>query len=82
MFSAPNRKLLDDDDKTINEVFEECKEDLTDLIDSIFGEECLSDSGCAPLVAFCDRSQGFSGSLGLWILFVQEQLEYYNFSRD
>merc|ERR1711892_138554 len=66
--SASYRKLLDDDDvKTINQVFEDSKEDLTNLIDSIFGEECLSDSGCAPLIAFCDRNEGFSGSLGKFL---------------
>merc|ERR1711892_571829 len=64
--SASYRKLLDDDDvKTINQLFEDSKEDLTNFIDSIFGEECLSDSGCAPLIAFCDRNEGFSGSLGI-----------------
>ena len=63
-FVAANRKLLIDDEKTINQVFEESKEGLTNIIDSVYGEECMTDRGCAAVLAFCDRREGFSGSLG------------------
>ena len=63
---AASRRLLVTDDKTINQVFEDSKEGLTSIIDSVYGDECMTDRGCATLLAFCDRREGFSGSLG-WI---------------
>ena len=58
------RKLLNSDDEDLSDIFESFKDSILSFLDSIVGKECLTDSGCAKLVAFCDRSQGFSGSLG------------------
>ena len=57
------RKLLNSDDEDISDIFQSFKDNLISFLDSIVGKECLTDSGCAKLVAFCDRSQGCPGSL-------------------
>lgn len=65
--TGTKRHLLEDDsdDDTVNESLEEAREKIVDMIDSIFGGECLTDNHCSPVLAFCDRSEGFTGSFGI-----------------
>ena len=60
--SAGNRQLLDNDD--INDALANAQDEFNGLIDSFWGGKCIKDDQCISYVAYCDKTQGLSGSLG------------------
>merc|ERR1719154_493718 len=57
-----NRKMSFED---FENAIEGAQEKLNSLVASIWGGRCLIDNQCARVVGHCDRTKGYSGSLGL-----------------
>ena len=52
-------------DSDLKHAIDDAQQKLNGLIDSIWGGKCINDDQCAAFVGYCDKTKGFSGSLGL-----------------